>query len=122
MCTFDQCNLFVYSVEKDTMLCFFLLSDKLDFVVLYLCLLPSTQAKLAKINERMRNEYTLRRKMLLKRLDVTVQSFRWSDRAKVSLDSLHHNFSISQRKICQYKVMGQRSDDSTKVMGYSLTS
>lgn len=29
------------------------------------------------------NEYDVRRKMLLKRLDVTVQSFGWSDRAKV---------------------------------------
>ena len=42
-----------------------------------------SQAKLGKINERMRKEYTLRRQMLLKRLDVTVQSFQWSDRVKV---------------------------------------
>ena len=52
------------------------------FCVFYLCL----QAKLEKINERMRNEYTLRRQMLLKRLDVTVQSFKWSDRLKVGWD------------------------------------
>eukprot|EP00057_Strongylocentrotus_purpuratus_P024008 XP_011678482.1 PREDICTED: protein FAM98A [Strongylocentrotus purpuratus] len=34
------------------------------------------------INEQMRREYSIRRQMLLKRLDVTVQSFTWSDRAK----------------------------------------
>lgn len=44
------------------------------------------------------NEYDVRRKMLLKRLDVTVQSFGWSERAKVGLDldtkSLHMVTSV----------------------------
>ncbi|XP_033638266.1 protein FAM98A-like [Asterias rubens] len=44
-------------------------------------------AKLGKINERMRKEYTLRRQMLLKRLDVTVQSFQWSERVKGKLQN-----------------------------------
>lgn len=35
------------------------------------------------MNQALVNEYEVRRKMLLKRLDVTVQSFGWSDRAKV---------------------------------------
>ncbi|PIK52700.1 hypothetical protein BSL78_10389 [Apostichopus japonicus] len=56
-------------------------------------------AKLAKINERMRNEYTLRRKMLLKRLDVTVQSFRWSDRAKGKEDTLASTFQPKRKAL-----------------------
>ncbi|XP_038071723.1 protein FAM98A-like [Patiria miniata] len=39
-------------------------------------------AKLGKINDRMRKEYSLRRQMLLKRLDVTIQSFQWGERIK----------------------------------------
>ena len=35
------------------------------------------------INDALRNEYETRRDMMLKRLDVTIQSFKWSDRAKV---------------------------------------
>ncbi|XP_022081533.1 protein FAM98A-like [Acanthaster planci] len=42
-------------------------------------------AKLGKINDRMRKEYTLRRQMILKRLDVTVQSFQWGERIKGKL-------------------------------------
>ncbi|NXP70894.1 FA98B protein, partial [Ramphastos sulfuratus] len=38
---------------------------------------------LEKINDALRSEYECRRRMLVKRLDVTVQSFGWSDRAKV---------------------------------------
>lgn len=41
------------------------------------------QEKIEAINQSLVNEYEVRRKMLLKRLDVTVQSFGWSDRAKV---------------------------------------
>lgn len=39
-------------------------------------------SKVEEINSQLNQEYTLRRSMLLKRLDVTVQSFGWSDRAK----------------------------------------
>ncbi|XP_036149150.1 protein FAM98B [Monomorium pharaonis] len=38
--------------------------------------------QLGKLQEEMHKEYTTRREMLLKRLDVTVQSFLWSDRIK----------------------------------------
>lgn len=41
------------------------------------------QEKIEAINQALVNEYEVRRKMLLKRLDVTVQSFGWSERAKV---------------------------------------
>ncbi|XP_035023153.2 protein FAM98B [Hippoglossus stenolepis] len=45
-------------------------------------------AKLQSINTVLSSEYECRRKMLIKRLDVTVQSFGWSDRAKVKVDSM----------------------------------
>ena len=35
------------------------------------------------INLVLTEEYKIRREMLLKRLDVTIQSFMWSDKAKV---------------------------------------
>lgn len=38
--------------------------------------------QLGKLQEEMHKEYTIRREMLLKRLDVTIQSFLWSDRVK----------------------------------------
>uniref|UniRef100_A0A8C9RMI9 Protein FAM98B-like n=1 Tax=Scleropages formosus TaxID=113540 RepID=A0A8C9RMI9_SCLFO len=40
-------------------------------------------AKLEQINSTLCAEYEYRRRMLIKRLDVTVQSFGWSERAKV---------------------------------------
>ena len=43
--------------------------------------------KLERINDALSSEYECRRRMLMKRLDVTVQSFGWSDRAKVRLFS-----------------------------------
>uniref|UniRef100_A0A3Q3NQJ1 Family with sequence similarity 98 member B n=1 Tax=Labrus bergylta TaxID=56723 RepID=A0A3Q3NQJ1_9LABR len=44
--------------------------------------------KLQSINSVLCSEYECRRRMLIKRLDVTVQSFGWSDRAKVKVDSM----------------------------------
>ncbi|XP_036928663.1 protein FAM98B [Acanthopagrus latus] len=44
--------------------------------------------KLHNMNTALSSEYECRRRMLIKRLDVTVQSFGWSDRAKVRVDSM----------------------------------
>ncbi|KAJ3613229.1 hypothetical protein NHX12_019479 [Muraenolepis orangiensis] len=41
--------------------------------------------KLNSVNAALTSEYECRRRMLIKRLDVTVQSFGWSDRAKAGL-------------------------------------
>ena len=38
-----------------------------------------------KINSALCEEYKIRRDMLLKRLDVTIQSFKWSDLGKVGI-------------------------------------
>ena len=40
-------------------------------------------AQLDQINDELTKEYSVRRQMLLTRCDVTVQSFRWSDKVKV---------------------------------------
>lgn len=39
---------------------------------------------LQKINKILFDEYKTRRELLLKRLDVTIQSFKWAERLKVS--------------------------------------
>ncbi|XP_062296383.1 protein FAM98B [Scomber scombrus] len=44
--------------------------------------------KLHNINTALSSEYECRRRMLIKRLDVTIQSFGWSDRAKAKVDSM----------------------------------
>nr|XP_057947526.1 protein FAM98B [Doryrhamphus excisus] len=44
--------------------------------------------KLHNINAVLSSEYECRRRMLIKRLDVTIQSFGWSDRAKAKVDSM----------------------------------
>uniref|UniRef100_A0A8C6UVQ2 Family with sequence similarity 98 member A n=1 Tax=Neogobius melanostomus TaxID=47308 RepID=A0A8C6UVQ2_9GOBI len=44
--------------------------------------LSLNQEKIEALNQALVNEYEVRRKMLLKRLDVTVQSFGWSDKAR----------------------------------------
>lgn len=57
-------------------------------------------AQVLKINEELSQEYQLRREMLLKRLDVTIQSFLWSEKAKVgklALKCVHvylNNFKV----------------------------
>ncbi|KAF4084503.1 hypothetical protein AMELA_G00129480 [Ameiurus melas] len=49
---------------------------------------PLHWEKIEAINQSLVNEYEVRRKMLLKRLDVTIQSFGWSDRAKTHTEKL----------------------------------
>ncbi|XP_069090777.1 protein FAM98A [Pleurodeles waltl] len=49
---------------------------------------PRHWEKIEAINQAISNEYEVRRKMLLKRLDVTVQSFGWSDKAKNQSEKL----------------------------------
>ncbi|XP_067092592.1 protein FAM98A [Osmerus mordax] len=49
---------------------------------------PVHWEKIEAINQALVKEYDVRRKMLLKRLDVTVQSFGWSDKAKTHAEKL----------------------------------
>jgi hypothetical protein len=51
--------------------------------------LSATQSvKLAEICSMFNQDYTLRKQMLLQRLDVTIQSFKWSGKAKGKLDAI----------------------------------
>ncbi|KAK0095367.1 hypothetical protein PV326_008562 [Microctonus aethiopoides] len=50
---------------------------------------PAQWEKLDQLQNDMMEEYKIRREMLLKRLDVTVQSFLWSDRIKMKEDQLN---------------------------------
>lgn len=52
---------------------------------------PLTQeqwATLDKVNEALTKDYAVRRQMLLTRCDVTLQSFRWCDKAKASNNAI----------------------------------
>ncbi|XP_075213317.1 protein FAM98A-like [Lycorma delicatula] len=49
--------------------------------------------------EKLRNEYKLRREMLLKRLDVTIQSFQWSDRLKKQEDRIAQVYTAQRKNI-----------------------
>ncbi|XP_015276841.1 PREDICTED: protein FAM98B [Gekko japonicus] len=51
-------------------------------------LTPDQTERLEKINDALCSEYECRRRMLMKRLDVTIQSFGWSDKAKVKTDDI----------------------------------
>ena len=56
-----------------------------NFTALVPFLCSSLKEKLHNMNTSLCSEYECRRRMLIKRLDVTVQSFGWSDRAKARL-------------------------------------
>ena len=55
--------------------------------------------RLTSINEVLCTEYALRRKMLIKRADVTISSFHWSNRAKTNLDEIARIYQPLRHKI-----------------------
>lgn len=59
------------------------------------------------INQALRQEYETRRDMLLKRLDVTIQSFTWSDKAKVNVQELLRMLHVAQTCICCMEIKTQ---------------
>ncbi|XP_012275572.1 protein FAM98A [Orussus abietinus] len=58
--------------------------------------------KLEQLQQELQEEYETRRQMLLKRLDVTVQSFSWSDRIRPKEDQLNTLYQ-KQRSIMMSK-------------------
>ncbi|XP_067847471.1 protein FAM98B [Heptranchias perlo] len=56
--------------------------------LLKLTLTPDHWENLLAINAALTSEYECRRRMLIKRLDVTFQSFGWSDKAKANTDNM----------------------------------
>ncbi|VDP25174.1 unnamed protein product, partial [Onchocerca flexuosa] len=55
--------------------------------------------KIAVINEKLVQEYRSRIMLLLKRLDITIQSFTWSDRIKKMQDKLHEIYRPQREQI-----------------------
>ncbi|XP_073338627.1 protein FAM98A [Pagrus major] len=79
---------------------------------------PVHLEKIEAINQALTNEYEVRRKMLLKRLDVTVQSFGWSERAKTHVEKLAKIYQplrsalITKSKISVAHLLAARQDFS----------
>ncbi|XP_030296728.1 protein FAM98A [Sparus aurata] len=79
---------------------------------------PVHLEKIEAINQALTNEYEVRRKMLLKRLDVTVQSFGWSDRAKTHFEKLAKVYQplrsslVTKSKISVAHLLAARQDFS----------
>ncbi|XP_048456701.1 protein FAM98A isoform X2 [Rhincodon typus] len=88
---------------------------------------PLHWEKLEAINQILVNEYEIRRKMLLKRMDVTIQSFGWSDRAKSQTEKLAKIYqpkraALSSRStICVAHLLAAR-EDLSKIMRTSSGS
>ncbi|KAG5341253.1 FA98A protein, partial [Acromyrmex charruanus] len=55
--------------------------------------------KLGQLQEEMHKEYIVRREMLLKRLDVTVQSFLWSDRIKSQETEVNNKYDEKRKTL-----------------------
>uniref|UniRef100_A0AAY5K0Q7 Family with sequence similarity 98 member B n=1 Tax=Esox lucius TaxID=8010 RepID=A0AAY5K0Q7_ESOLU len=62
--------------------------------------------RLEKINKLLSSEYECRRRMLIKRLDVTVQSFGWSDRAKERVDCMARIYQPKRQSLAQKSSVG----------------
>ncbi|XP_067942238.1 protein FAM98A-like isoform X2 [Watersipora subatra] len=59
--------------------------------------------KVLHYNSRLTQEYNLRQEMLRKRLDVTIQSFLWSDRAKAKEEEVMKSYQPLQRNLARVK-------------------
>uniref|UniRef100_A0A4W3K690 Family with sequence similarity 98 member A n=1 Tax=Callorhinchus milii TaxID=7868 RepID=A0A4W3K690_CALMI len=82
---------------------------------------PAHWEKLEVINQMFVNEYECRRNMLLKRMDVTIQSFGWSERAKSQSEKLAKIYqprraALSPKgTICTAHLLAAR-EDLSKIM------
>lgn len=55
-------------------------------------------------------EYDLRRKMLMTRLDVTIQSFQWADAAKKQADKISDCYACKRQEFDQLFNQNKRTD------------
>lgn len=55
--------------------------------------------KASMINDALCKEYKMRQEVLIKRVDVTVQSFSWSDRTKVMADDISNAYDKIRKKL-----------------------
>lgn len=66
--------------------------------------------KLEKIQAALEKEYNLRRKMLMTRLDVTVQSFKWSERIRDKEKDITERFSNKYQMLEKLQFGEHRTD------------
>ena len=66
--------------------------------------------KLSKIQSTLEDEYNLRRKMLMTRLDVTIQSFKWSDKIKGKEKDINERYSNKNQVLEKLQFGGARTD------------
>lgn len=66
--------------------------------------------KVAKIQSELDSEYNLRRKMLMTRLDVTIQSFKWSDRIKGKEILINERYSNKLQQMEKFQLGGKQTD------------
>lgn len=71
--------------------------------------------KLEKLQHELDTEYNLRREMLITRLDVTVQSFQWSDAAKTKEDKFGYRYSQKRNELDALKY-GDKSADLIELL------
>ena len=64
-------------------------------------------AVLDRINDALTKEYSVRRQMLLTRCDVTVQSFKWSERAKVREEGREEGRRRRKPFLCYVALQGK---------------
>ncbi|KAH1170803.1 hypothetical protein KIL84_006421 [Mauremys mutica] len=88
---------------------------------------PDQMERLEKINDALRSEYECRRRMLMKRLDVTVQSFGWSDRAKVKTDDIARiyqpkRYALSPKTTITFAHLLAAREDLSKIIRTSSGS
>jgi Protein of unknown function (DUF2465) len=67
-------------------------------------------AKIEQIQKTLEEEYNLRRKMLSTRLDVTVQSFKWSDNIKGKEKDINEKYSTRQQTLDKLAKGEHRTD------------
>ncbi|XP_073204954.1 protein FAM98B isoform X2 [Lepidochelys kempii] len=88
---------------------------------------PDQMERLEKINDALCSEYECRRRMLMKRLDVTVQSFGWSDRAKVKTDDIARiyqpkRYALSPKTTITFAHLLAAREDLSKIIRTSSGS
>lgn len=66
--------------------------------------------QIAQIQAALEEEYNLRRKMLMTRLDVTVQSFKWSENLKGKEKDINERYSNKSLILEKLQFGGQRTD------------
>lgn len=63
-----------------------------------------------KVQAALEQEYNLRRKMLMTRLDVTIQSFKWSDKIQGKEKDINERYSNKSQILEKLQYGGQRTD------------